>query len=98
AGRIEGTPGELGTCALLCDGSPDLLFTENESNAERLWGQPSRSPYVKDAFHACVVSGQRDAVNPAKAGTKAAAHYLLDVPGGSSRTVRVRLAASVRPD
>jgi hypothetical protein len=93
-GRIEATHHELGTYALHCQGSPELLFTENESNAQRLWGQPNRSPYVKDAFHARVVSGQADAVNPAKEGTKAAAHYVLDVPAGGSKTVRVRLAAS----
>jgi Glycosyl hydrolase family 63 C-terminal domain len=97
AGSIEASHHELGTYALHCDGSPELLFTENESNAQRLWGQPNRSPYVKDAFHPYVISGQRDAVNPAKEGTKAAARYLLDVPGGSSRTVRVRLSASTRP-
>ena len=70
------------TYSLLCDGSPELLFTENESNAQRLWGQPNPSPYVKDAFHSYIVSGQRDAVNPARVGTKAAAHYALDVPAG----------------
>ncbi len=71
-----------------------MLFTENESNAGRLWGQPDPSPYVKDAFHAYVVSGRSEAVNPAKAGTKAAAHYALDVPGGGSTTIRLRLTAA----
>jgi Mannosylglycerate hydrolase MGH1-like glycoside hydrolase domain len=93
-GTIDATHQELGTYALHCDGAPELLFTENESNAQRLWGQPNQSPYVKDAFHAYVVSGQRDAVNPAREGTKAAAHYVLDVPGGGSQTVRVRLTGS----
>ena len=72
----------------------ELLFTENESNAGRLWGQPNASPYVKDAFHEYIISGRGEAVNPAKAGTKAAAHYVLDVPGGGSQTVRLRLAAT----
>ena len=72
----------------------ELLFTENESNTQRLWGQPNDSPYVKDAFHAYIISGQSDAVNPAKTGTKAAAHYVLDVPGGGSQTVRLRLTAT----
>jgi len=94
AGAIEVTHHELGTYTLQCDGAPELLFTENESNAQRLWGQPNQSAYVKDAFHSCVVSGQRDAVNPAKQGTKAAAHYVLDVPAGGSQTVRVRLTGS----
>ena len=65
--------------------APELLFTENESNAQRLWGQPNASPYVKDAFHAYIISGQGEAVNPAKVGTKAAAHYVLEVPGGGSQ-------------
>ena len=88
---------ELGEYWLHCDGAPELLFTENESNAGRLWGQPNASPYVKDAFHEYVISGRGEAVNPAKAGTKAAAHYVLDVPAGGSQTVRLRLAAA-RPD
>ena len=78
----------------MCDGAPELLFTENESNASRLWGQPNASPYVKDAFHEYLISGRGEAVNPAKVGTKAAAHYVLDVPGGGSKTVRLRLAAA----
>jgi hypothetical protein len=93
-GRIEASHHDLETYALLCDGPAELLFTENESNAQRLWGQPNRSPFVKDGFHAAVVSGHADAVNPAKEGTKAAAHYVLDVPAGGSRTVRVRLTGS----
>ena len=93
-GAIAATHPELGEYWLHCDGGPELLFTENESNAQRLWGQPNRSPYVKDAFHACVVAGEREAVNPARVGTKAAAHYILDVPGGGSTTVRLRLAAA----
>ena len=91
-GAIQATHHDLGDYWLHCDGAPELLFTENESNAQRLWGQPNASPYVKDAFHAYVISGQRDAVNPARTGTKAAAHYILDVPGGGSKTVRLRLA------
>jgi hypothetical protein len=91
-GVIEASHAELGRYVLTCEGAPNLLFTENESNAQRLWGQPSGSPYVKDAFHACVISGDQNAVNPAKVGTKAAAHYILDVPAGGSQTIRLRLA------
>src|SRR6185436_11647988 len=79
---------------LCCDGAPELLFTENETNAQRLWGQPNPSPFVKDAFHQYIISGHGGAVNPAKTGTKAAAHYVLEVPGGGSKTVRLRLAAA----
>ena len=83
-GAIRATHHDLGEYWLHCDGAPEMLFTENESNAQRLWDQPNASPYVKDAFHAYVISGQRDAVNPARTGTKAAAHYICDVPGGGS--------------
>jgi hypothetical protein len=92
AGAIQATHDELGDYWLHCDGAPELLFTENESNAQRLWGQPNASPYVKDAFHAYVIAGQGEAVNPAKTGTKATAHYVVDVPGGGSKTVQLRLS------
>jgi hypothetical protein len=94
ASAIQASHDELGTYTLTCEGSPDLLFTENESNSERLWRHASTSPYVKDAFHACIVSGRREAVNPAHEGTKAAAQYVLDVPAGGSQTVRVRLTGA----
>ena len=84
----------LGEYWLHCDAATELLFTENETNTQRLWGQPNASPYVKDAFHAYVIAGQSEAVNPAQTGTKAAAHYVLDVPAGGSATVRLRLAAA----
>jgi hypothetical protein len=71
-----------------------LLFTENETNAERLWGQQTASAYVKDSFHTYVISGDAGAVNPLKVGTKAAAHYSLDVPAGGSMTVRLRLSTA----
>jgi Glycosyl hydrolase family 63 C-terminal domain len=93
AGKIQTSHPKFGGYTLQCDGEPELLFTENESNASHLWGQPNPTPYVKDAFHRYVISGETDAVNPAKTGTKAAAHYLLDVPAGESRVVRVRLSA-----
>ncbi len=83
---------ELGEYTLSCDGTPELLFTENETNAQRLWGQPNPTPYVKDAFHRYVISGERDAVNPAKTGTKAAARYVLEVPAGGCEVVQLRLA------
>ncbi len=90
-GVIEASHEELGENWLYCDASPELLFTENETNAQRLWGQPNPSPFVKDAFHSYVISGDRSTVNPACTGTKAAADYALEVPAGGSRTVRLRL-------
>jgi len=88
----------LGEYTLQFEGARDLHFTENESNATRLWGQPNPSPYVKDAFHEFVVAGNRDAVNPANTGTKAAGHYELDVPAGGSKVVRLRLSAKAPAD
>jgi hypothetical protein len=93
-GAIHAAHGELGDYTLFCDGAPELLFTENETNAQRLWGQPNASPWVKDAFHQYVVSGNAEAVNPAKTGTKAAARYVLDVPAGGSAVIRLRLSAT----
>jgi hypothetical protein len=69
----------------------ELLFTENETNNERLFGSPNRTPYTKDAFHNYVVHGRREAVNPTNQGTKACALYRLTVPAGGSKTVRLRL-------
>jgi mannosylglycerate hydrolase MGH1-like protein/glycosyl hydrolase family 63 len=74
-----------------CEGAPELLFTENDTNAERLYGTPSASPYVKDAFHAYVIHGHREAVNPAGEGTKAAAYYQLRLAPGASAVLRLRL-------
>jgi Glycosyl hydrolase family 63 C-terminal domain len=97
-GTILASHEHLGKRTLSCEGNPELLFTENESNAARLWGQPNSSPYVKDAFHEYVISGKREAVNPKKSGTKAAAHYRLEVPAGGSRVVRLRLSAKSPAD
>jgi len=73
--------------------APTFLFTENETNAERLFGSPNPQPYVKDAFHAYVVHGRWDAVNPLEVGTKAAAHYALEVPARSEVRLRLRLSS-----
>ena len=72
--------------------APEVLFTENESNSLKLWGAPSYTPYVKDAFHEYVVGGRRDAVNPRALGTKAAIRYALNVPAGGTVELRFRLA------
>jgi len=93
-GVIQASHHELGEYFLYCDGALELLFTENETNLGRLWGQRNASPYVKDAFHAYLISGDGAAVNPLGVGTKAAAHYTLEVPGGGSATVRLRLTAA----
>jgi hypothetical protein len=99
--RIEGPHGvsvvaashaELGSRYLSCEGGAPLLFTENETNTERLFGQPNARPWVKDAIDAYVVRGRTEAVNPAQTGTKAAAHYRITVAAGLSATIRLRLS------
>jgi hypothetical protein len=81
----------LGERFLLCEGAPDLLFTENETNRERLFHKPNASPYVKDAFHNYLIHGRSHAVNLACTGTKFAADYLLDAPSQDQQVVRLRL-------
>ena len=73
--------------------APALLFTDNQTNYERLYQVPNESRYVKDAFHEYVVRGQSDAVNPAATGTKVAAHYVLNIAAHDSTTVQLRLFA-----
>ena len=78
--------------------APELLFTENATNAERVFGAPNGERYAKDAFEAYVVRGDAGAVNPAGVGTKAAARYRLRVPAGESVVLRLRLAADADGD
>ena len=89
---IEAEHKRYGTRTLVCEGAPELLFTENETNNERLFGSANRTPFVKDAFHEYVVLGEKDKVNPARAGTKAAARYELNIPAGQSATLKLRLS------
>ena len=70
---------------LYAQGSPERLFTNNETNNERLLGQPNVTPYVKDAFHRCVVDGE-ECTNPDEHGTKACLQYKLEIAPGSSET------------
>ncbi len=76
---------------------PAFLFTDNETNAQRLFGAASEQTYVKDAFHRRVVEGDEDAVNPDQYGTKAAAWYRLDIPAGGEVVLRARLTSAARP-
>ena len=80
-----------GSASSTAKAAAELLFTENETNTQRLFGVPNRTPYVKDGINDYVVHGRREAVNPEKRGTKAAAHHVLDIPAGESRSVRLRL-------
>ena len=76
---------------LYCEGTPALLFTENDTNLGRLYGVENPSPFVKDAFHEYVIHDRTGAVNPAQEGTKAAPHYRLRLGPGERALVRLRL-------
>jgi Glycosyl hydrolase family 63 C-terminal domain len=77
---------------LYAEDTPELLFTENETNFHRLYGVDNASPYVKDAFHEAIIQRNSPALNPSHIGTKAAAHYPLMVPPGGTVHVRLRLS------
>jgi len=85
---------DLGNYYLLCEGATELLFTENETNNERLFGVPNKSPYVKDGINNYVVHQQMSAISPARQGTKAAAHYLLSIPAQGSAAVCLLFSGS----
>ena len=106
SGIVEAYHPDLGSYWLYCDGfthdgiarderfcnSPSLLFTENESNSQHLFGVPNSTPYVKDGIHRYVVNGETGAVNPDGVGTKFAANYTLEVAPGQTRLVKLRLS------
>ncbi|MEP7027052.1 MAG: glucosidase [Candidatus Eisenbacteria bacterium] len=96
AATIQAEHESLGRFRLSADLAPDgaapeLLFTENETNIQRLYGAPNDTPFVKDAFHDVVVHGRADAVNPQRFGTKASARYRLEVPARGHAVLRLRL-------
>lgn len=94
---VSATHSKLGQRLLFCQGQPSLLFTENNTNTERLFGVANATPFVKDGINNFVVNGQSNAVNPAQTGTKVTAMYVITVPAQQSYTLRVRLS-DVTPD
>jgi len=87
----------LGEYWLACGGSPRLLFTDNETNTQRLWGQPSRARYVKDGINDAIVHARSDTVNPDQVGTKLGVHYQFDLQPRETRVVVLRLSATRTP-
>jgi hypothetical protein len=85
---------DLGSHWLACEGEPELLFTENESNRQRLWGVANEHPFVKDGIHDAVVKSRSASVNAAQQGTKMAAHYALVIEPAGERSLLLRLSAS----
>jgi hypothetical protein len=88
---LESLPGN---CYLYCDGTPTILFTENETNNERLFGGQNASPYVKDGINNYIVNGQQAATNPTNIGTKASPVYPMTIGPGQTGAVRLRLTLS----
>ncbi len=92
-GRVLLEHPQLKVFELNFDGAAELLFTENESNAPRLWGTGGAGPF-KDAFHDYVVGGRTDALAASRCGTKVAGHYRLELPPGGRQVIRLRLGQS----
>jgi hypothetical protein len=88
---IEASHPTLGDRWLYCEGATELLFTENETNFECLYGTENLSPYVKDGIHNFVIHDRQDAVNTNQMGTKVAAHYQSTIAAGETCVVRLRL-------
>ena len=86
----------MGAYHLRAERACEFLFTENETDAELLYGVPNTAAYTKNAFHRHIIGGDVKAVNPAKTGTKAAFVFRLQVQAGESRVIRLRLAAKHR--
>lgn len=95
---IKITHGELGERWFYSEKAEEVLFTENETNQQKLYGVPSKSPYTKDAFHEYIIHENHGAVNSALRGTKAATHYILNIKSGESSTVRMRLCKTMTSD
>src|SRR5262249_11662971 len=91
AGIVKAIDAKLGVRYLYCNGDVPLLFTENETNTQRIFGVPNRSPFVKDSINNYIDHAEEAAVNPEKKGTKVAAHYRMTVNPGACEVVRLRL-------
>jgi hypothetical protein len=91
-GVVELNHSEAGQHWFYCDGAPELLFTENDTNTQRLFNFNNGSHHVKDSINDYIVHGNQQAVNPEQKGTKAAANYKLTIAPGETATVRLRLS------
>src|SRR5215213_11823063 len=94
-GTIELNHADLGKRWLYCDGDPELLFTENDTNTQRLFNFTNGSHHVKDGINDCIVHGNRHAVNPEQKGTKAAANYELTIAPRETVTIGLRLTDQI---
>lgn len=83
----------LGHYYLYTEHNVEWMFTENDTNTERLYGQTNPTPYVKDAFDRFLIQGQDQAINPLHQGTKAAAHFYRKIDPQEKWTIRLRLTS-----
>ena len=88
---VHAVHSHLGDRYLYCDAKVPVLFTDNESNPARVPGARTTASYFKDGINDAIVTGRTEAVNPQQRGSKAAAHYRIDVPAGGEHTIRLRL-------
>ncbi len=88
---VEAVHPSLGKRYLFVEGKPEFLFTENETNHQKLFGIPNQTPYVKDGIHDFIIHHKKEAVNPSQTGTKAALHYCLTLEPGQEQVIRLRL-------
>src|SRR5260370_7725681 len=89
---VRASHAKLGDRYLYCQGNVPLLFTENETNTQRIFGTPNASPFVKDGINNHVVEGAANVVNPGHFGTKCSAHYHLSFAAGETKVVHLRLS------
>ncbi len=97
-GEIEAEHPKLGEFLLSLEGAPELLFTENETNTERLWKWRGENTFYKDAFHEYLIGGRKEAVNSHQQGTKACAVYSMTLGGGEQKTLQFRLCRAGSAD
>ncbi len=96
-GTIDIQEESLGRYRFTCDGQPPLLFTDNDTNTNAIWGWEGAERYLKDAFHQRVIHGREDAVNPAQRGTKACAWHQFILNPGQTEVIRMRLTLGSAP-
>jgi hypothetical protein len=94
---VEASHPKLGTMFWHFETDQELLFTDNETNTQRIFGRPNASPYVKDAFHRYVIEGKQECVNPDHTGTKSAAYCKVEVPAKGEFVMKMRLTRDRSP-
>jgi hypothetical protein len=90
-GVIQASHAQLGDFFLYGQGAGEWLFTDNDTDTQRVFGVPNTSAYVKDGINEYIVSGRKETINPAQTGTKTSAHYILKIPPGAAQSIQLRL-------